>query len=879
LVTDVLMRKKDLEILANLKSIVILDCNKDALYKKAVSIADKQVFAFRMVNYTGATEGDAYLDMSKVDTSVALEVGCIQVIFLNKFVSSVLVFINNFQKAKDALTEVTVQAAEKAASGVKELAERSTRIALDVHLNAPVIFLPQSSSSSNVIVADLGFLTNYVNGKFEGETQLLKPVSLDLEIQRNLSANWYHSIPDIEITAHLKPMNVGVHLLDPHDQQLRLAEFTLEQNMMVEVNYRQGLDGTNIETVVQDVYLCASMEFLLTVADVFLNAKQYGFAQVAQPKNNTGAGEKKNINSSVTSKDSSTAAAPVSKLEMTVVVRNPEILFVADLTRSDAPALVVTTHCEVSMISGAESLMTAIIKDLKVYISPRNHFICNVKINNNSGICVSFQVVACPFLREMRKNNVTTVLQPCQVYYHSSQPPGAPQAMKVEIKTLSLKAFAEAAKQTAECFQNDEAPFVVKNRLGLPVSVRYSDMFSPVGKQSSGHTVELQDGESLSMDYSVTTHSDQFSAMTSLSGKDYYIQPSKSELSLQPITEDTAEDEGMQFELSEGFSYEDIFNHDPDTRLQQTCRRRGDEFDKMMINIIPVKDTVTCKETGDIGENFDVPFVLHLWPSVLLRNLLPYPIALQSEQDEITFIVFESLNNDEEHVGDGSERKRPQLDIAVHVQYDLGQTDVAIHSPYWMVNKTGRLLQYKVDDIHRKHPLDYDMPLLYSFKPRNFLRNNKYKLMTSLLFVPLDSFRSQKEAEWEELEAEKAVYYTWTEPTGSRELRWKCGQNSGELKVCFTPNGADMHMLQPTQAPLRRHFLPGVKIQNQLQGAIFPFVFSPVKLPKYFMVLIQEMNLKLDLGFMYAILDFLTPENTGVMISEEVVSYTLTDDC
>lgn len=54
---------------------------------------------------------------------------------------------------------MTVQAAEKAAYGVKELAERSTRIALNVHFNAPVIFLPQSSSSSNVIVADLGRLS------------------------------------------------------------------------------------------------------------------------------------------------------------------------------------------------------------------------------------------------------------------------------------------------------------------------------------------------------------------------------------------------------------------------------------------------------------------------------------------------------------------------------------------------------------------------------------------------------------------------------------------------------------------------------------------------------------------------------------------------
>ncbi|XP_023200047.1 vacuolar protein sorting-associated protein 13A isoform X2 [Xiphophorus maculatus] len=1725
LVTDVMMRKKNMEILANLKSIVILDCNKDALYKKAVSIADKQVFAFRMLNHTDATEGDAYLDMSNVDTSVTLEVGCIQVIFLNKFVSSILVFINNFQEAKEALAEVTVQAAEKAASGVKELAERSTRIALDVHFNAPVIFLPQSSSSSNVIVADLGFLsiknrfikqpfksdatippvvdkmimkltdlkmyrTTYKNGKFEGETQLLKPVSLDLEIQRNLSANWYHSIPDIEITAHLKPMslilcqddmivvlrtlsenlsekseavqppavlpttdhssdsvsnkesqgsgttgptssgntvviaavvetqkhsklkttlklnfkfdsmtlvlfipkeNVIQHL-DCHDEQLKLAEFTLgtistsvhmfsdssmkasvrlstcllddkrprikmvtsrmmelrpgaEQNMMVEVNYRQGLDGTNIDTVVQDVYLCASMEFLLTVADIFLKATKEGFAQGPQAKGNTGAGEKKNINSSVTSKDLS--AGPVSKMEMTVVVRNPEIVFVADLTRADAPALVMTTYCEVSMISGAESTMTASIKDLKV--------------------------VACPFLREIRKNTVTTVLQPCQVHYRSSQPSAGPQAMEVDINALSLKvspviintvitiqsaltpqaetpeelespvpvdlwekrhwkelklwfleeegdedtkslkplipqgeslkltinsicvtleagvghltipmllakssfhgdvknwstlinlyseltlevhyynemvgvwepllepledetgehfkswtlnlkmkkkpvnnptlsdevdynipdyrtvttisskdqlnitlskcgltmlnnlgaAFAEAAKQTAECFQKDEAPFVVKNRLGLPVSVRHSEMFSPVGKQSDRHTVKLQDGESLGMDYSVTTQSDQFSAMTSLSEKHYYIQPApeghtstsviplikvgrgmysvmhkdsgvtrflvcqissvegskyikirspfqiinhftipfnvfegstylgkaspteefcvpfdsyRSELSLQPTTEETAEDDGKQFDVSEGFSYEDFFNHNPATRLQQKCRRRGDESGIMMIiNMVPVKDTVTCKETGDIGENCDIPFVLHLWPSVLLRNLLPYPIAyklkgskdsgpevtlgpghsaqlhtavinqstldlrlldylaqdwsceyrLQSEQEEITFIVFQSLRVDEEDVGDVLERKKPELDIAMHVQYDPGQTVVAIHSPYWMMNKTGRLLQYKADDIHRKHPLDYDMPLLFSFKPRNFLRNNKVRLMISdselsddfsldtvgshgdvkckgrykdylvgvkidassfsltriVTFVPfymlvnrtkhrvfvceeglenwtqaepeqsavpfwpendtkrlkiklegclappqtinftkrenclllhLDNsvggiivdvnlsdhsatirfseyhdgaapfllinhtnerlqFRqstlketswvpdelldlsssgeedsSLKELEWENLEAGKAVYYTWTEPTGSRELSWKHGRYHGELKVekelldektnrerklyvipfyeglqrvvvftenqrifkklleneslrhaeqevilwlhdmgislvnnnnsqeisfigitssdivweikpkkrgrwktlnteevemienrfkeycdsspidncianmennfqvCFTPSGTDMHMMQPVAAPLRRHHLPGVKveysisprqrsyrvqihriqIQNQIPGAIFPFVFYPIKLPKsiakdtepkplidlsivtrtaghtdisrikYFKVLIQEMDLKLDLGFLYAILDFVTPENAGVMTSEQEV--------
>lgn len=47
----------------------------------------------------------------------------------------------------------------------------------------------------------------------------------------------------------------------------------------------------------------------------------------------------------------------------------------------------------------------------------------------------------------------------------------------------------------------------------------------------------------------------------------------------------------------------------------------------MMVNMVPLRDAVTFKHTGGVGDNFDVPFVLHLWPSILLRNLLPYPIS------------------------------------------------------------------------------------------------------------------------------------------------------------------------------------------------------------------------------------------------------------
>uniref|UniRef100_A0A8C2BZK7 Vacuolar protein sorting 13 homolog A n=1 Tax=Cyprinus carpio TaxID=7962 RepID=A0A8C2BZK7_CYPCA len=1146
----------------------------------AVSIAGKEVFDFRMVNHVAATEGDAYTDMHIVDTSVTLTVGCIQVIFLNKFMSSILAFINNFQEAKNALAEVTAQAAEKAASGVLELAERSTRISLDVDIKAPVVFLPQSSVSNNVIVADLGLVT--VKNHFEMvsspahnkippvmdimavglsdlkmyrlvcELQLLKPVNMDLSIKRNLSASWYHSIPDIQINAHLKPMmvrmhdqkkkkkkkkkctisissdsacayryavgdvaaNTNVHLLqlilsqedltivlktlsenlsessdapsssdkgdtvsikdsqssggikhtqiqivklvfciyvqiqlsDSRDESLKLAEFMLgtistavhmfsdssmkaslkltncllddkrqsvkmitsrmmamrqgrEGDVMVDMSYRKGRDGTVLDTLVQDLYLCASMEFLLTVANVFLKAMADGFS--GPPKNKQPFLLKQYFEQEIQIGKANNMAA---KTEMNIVVKNPEIVFVADLTRADAPALIMTTQCELVMKNEPSGQsMTAAISDLKV--------------------------VACPLLREKREHNVTTVLQPCQVFFQSSQSPSQPQSIELSISSLTLKvspiiintiitiqsalipaaetpeelespvpqdlwerrnlrdlklwfleeeeenvtrsvirlvpngeslkmnidsicltleagvghrtvpmllakasfkgdvknwstlinlhchldlevnyynemmglweplleplddeekdcqemmlclqmkkkpvsyseisdevdgsvpdyktvisftskdqlnitlskcgiymlsnlgtAFAEATKQTAECFQKDQAPFVVKNRLGLPVAVLHSEVFRPIGKESKNRVVELQDGENLNMDYTHTAESsDQFSAMTSLSAKNY-IQPightsasvipliktgrdmhsvmhhdsgvtrffvcqiytiegskyvkirspfqvdllktfyffSRAELSLQPVTEGEE-----QYDRSEGFAYTEV-NQKPGECLVKTCHHHEDSARMLKVNMVPVPDTLMSHSTE---EEYDKPIILHLWPTVLLRNLLPYPItfkikgngdfpssllkaghssqihtaimdfstlelkllgylqqdweskySLCSDADEISFIRFCSLGEDEET------EERPELNIAVHVKKEEGQLVVAIHSPYWMVNKTGRLLQYKADDVHHKHQKDYDMPLLFSFKPCNFLQNNKIRLMIS----------------------------------------------------------------------------------------------------------------------------------------------------
>ncbi|MGH0166265.1 UNVERIFIED_CONTAM: hypothetical protein FKN15_072969 [Acipenser sinensis] len=141
------------------------------------------------------------------------------------------------------------------------------------------------------------------------------------------------------------------------------------------------------------------------------------------------------------------------------------------------------------------------------------------------------------------------------------------------------------------------------------------------------------------------------------------------------------------------------------------------------------------------------------------------------------------------------------------------------------------------------------------------------------------------------------------------------------FQVCLTPTGTYMKMLLPHETAIRRNFFPAVKveysisarqksyrvqiyriqIQNQLPGAIFPFVFYPIKPPKsvamdsepkpladvsivtrsaghsdisrikYFMVLIQEMGLKLDLGFLYALSELFTQDNADEASTEQMI--------
>ncbi|XP_058851035.1 intermembrane lipid transfer protein VPS13C-like isoform X2 [Acipenser ruthenus] len=241
---SVSMQSSQTQVFARLRDIIVTDVDSKTIHKKAVSIVGGEVFSFNMALYPNATEGDAYTDTSNVDGKVTLRVGCIQIVYLHKFLMSLMNFSNNFQTAKEALSVATAQAAEKAASSVRDFAQKSFRLSMDIKLKAPVIVIPQSSVSQNAVEVDLGLIT--VQNQFclvpadgcslppvidkmdvqltklklsrillqEGSVQpnieLLQPVNLRVSVKRNLAAAWYQKMPAIEINGDLKPMKVAL---------------------------------------------------------------------------------------------------------------------------------------------------------------------------------------------------------------------------------------------------------------------------------------------------------------------------------------------------------------------------------------------------------------------------------------------------------------------------------------------------------------------------------------------------------------------------------------------------------------------------------------------------------------------------------------------
>lgn len=75
------------------------------------------------------------------------------------------------------------------------------------------------------------------------------------------------------------------------------------------------------------------------------------------------------------------------------------------------------------------------------------------------------------------------------------------------------------------------------------------------------------------------------------------------------------------------------------------------------------------------------------------------------------------------------------VDIYIHTRRIGSRMILSVFSPYWIINKTSRILQYRAEDTYVKHPADYRDIVLFSFKKKNIFSKNKVCLFEVVVMV------------------------------------------------------------------------------------------------------------------------------------------------
>lgn len=177
----------------------------------------------------------------------------LRVVLLHRFIAGVVGFLANFKSVEQAIAEAGADAADLAAQNMVTAYEQALRIRFNMHVRAPVIYVPIDSQAQEALVLDLGewSITNeremqpgtfrfgspavidQVQLKVGGlllsrvasmaevgmpasEKNILKPTQIVVMVYRNLSFDWWNGRPKVEAVADLKTIVLNLHQDDVH---------------------------------------------------------------------------------------------------------------------------------------------------------------------------------------------------------------------------------------------------------------------------------------------------------------------------------------------------------------------------------------------------------------------------------------------------------------------------------------------------------------------------------------------------------------------------------------------------------------------------------------------------------------------------------------
>lgn len=242
-----------------LRGIYLNNHDPNTLYHKILTSKEQaDVLSMRFVNFE-----DVGKRRDSVDMSVNLSLEAISVVFVNRFIKTLLSFLDHFSTARKKIIDASAAAAEAAKHNVQDVIEKATRISLKIDLEAPKIVIPVNDNAPVAFILDLGQINaqnsfldvNVPNSEenavldrlnvdlrnlkliqvmFDPEDvtkelsshAIIEPISFMLSLQRNLSCGWFLDIPDIEIGGKLQAIKITFNKSD-----YKLIMLMLDENI------------------------------------------------------------------------------------------------------------------------------------------------------------------------------------------------------------------------------------------------------------------------------------------------------------------------------------------------------------------------------------------------------------------------------------------------------------------------------------------------------------------------------------------------------------------------------------------------------------------------------------------------------------------------
>ncbi|MGH0128064.1 UNVERIFIED_CONTAM: hypothetical protein FKN15_036109 [Acipenser sinensis] len=216
-----------------------------------------------------------------------------------------------------------------------------------------------------------------------------------------------------------------------------------------------------------------------------------------------------------------------------------------------------------------------------------------------------------------------------------------------------------------------------------------------------------------------------------------------------------------QFKESSTFiAWKEELHRSSEVRAVLQCPSSEMNYLPLIVNTVAVPDELRfISSHGE--EDWDPAYLIHLRPTVTIRNLLLYTICyllegaaethelaegssadvhsarISGEIMELVLVKYQGRNwsgHMKIHEGlpefflvcfTSNSLDSLSVDLSVHVGRASGQMVLSVFSPYWIINKTSRVLQYRAEEIQIKHPSDFQDVLHFSFKKENIFSKNK----------------------------------------------------------------------------------------------------------------------------------------------------------